>query len=113
MPPKPKPLIPARRGVAVGHDSASRRIRSRAALVISSGWGWSQPVVGGRIRVCTAMVAFIKQAMPAAALVCPIFALIDPSAVGGEWDEPSRMARDKACNSVVSPIDVQVQYPSK
>ena len=67
-------------------------------------------MTGGITCACTAMAALITPAIPAAALVCPIFAftLETTAAV-----EAPRRALASARSSVASPTAVPVPWPSK
>ena len=76
MPPKPIEDTPARIGAPAGHSSArarhaQRRRRRRAAPGAGRRW----PVAGGMTWWCTARIALISPATPAAALVWPMLPL--------------------------------------
>ena len=84
IPPKPMALTPARSGRSAGQGRPFFKTRSgRRRSPVSSGCGCSQPVVGGRIWASRARAALISPATPAAALVWPMLALIEPIAAGG------------------------------
>ena len=89
-------LTPARSGRSAGQGSAFLAGRGAASRSpVSSGWGCSQPVVGGRIWASRARAALMSPATPAAALVWPMFALIEPMAAGGTIGSP-RLAEGAA-----------------
>ncbi len=66
-------------GRVVGHGSGSASTRSGVSARRNISCGRSTPVVGGSTRWCTANVALIRPATPAAAFVWPMLALIEPS----------------------------------
>ncbi len=78
MPPKPMAETPARSGWPAGQGSPRSEMRSAASGPWNQGCGSSQPVAGGITCAWTARVALIRPATPAAALVWPMFALIEP-----------------------------------
>ena len=74
-------------------------------------FGVENPALGGMVPVSTARMVFNKPAIPAAALRCPIWLLIDPTAT----DCPAEVfsnADDKLVNSVASPTTVDVPWAS-
>ncbi|PSK61847.1 hypothetical protein B0E53_06248 [Micromonospora sp. MH33] len=107
IPPKPIALTEAYRSPA-GQGRASSVTRS-APPSASSGWGRRQPVVGGSTSRCTASTALISPATPAAALVCPMFALMLPSTAG---DAAGPRTPSSARSSASSPTAVPVPCPS-
>jgi len=80
-----------------------------AGSAVSSGWGCSQPVVGGMIWDSRAIDALIRPAMPAAASVWPILALTEPTG-SGRLRPVNTAAR--ACISIGSPSAVPVPCAS-
>ena len=71
-----------------------------------------QAVAGGRISSRRLSAALISPAIPAAAFVCPMFALSEPIAAVLRAPASAR-ARASAPSSVASPIVVPVPWPSK
>ncbi len=113
MPPKPMALTPARNGRSAGQAWPFFNALKTGRSPVNSGCGWSQPVVGGRIWASRARAALISPATPAAALVWPIFALIEPMVACAVSAPASRSARPRARSSVASPTVVPVPCPSK
>ncbi len=115
MPPKPMALTLARSLAPAGINSPRFSVRSADASPFNSSCGSSPPTAGGRICAPSAIVALIKPATPAAALVCPMIALTELTMAF----EPSvstlvsRRARASACSSAASPTAVPVPWPSK
>lgn len=107
MPPKPKDdtvatRVPLQALAAVGIENTPS---SRSW----SGCGVAQFASGGTSAWCTASAALTRPAIPAADIVCPMFAFAEPS--GTPCPRPASAARS-AESSVLSPTEVPVPWAS-
>ena len=105
----------ARTGLPAGHASAFLSTRSGAfepsSGSASSGCGSTVDSDGGMTSACTAIVALIRPATPAAALAWPIMPLMELTAACSA--EPvERRSSDSAVSSTLSPSGVPVPWPS-
>ncbi|ANZ39778.1 hypothetical protein BBK82_30810 [Lentzea guizhouensis] len=91
------------------HGSGSSGSRSPAPAAASNGWSSRTPVIGGSTRCDTASAALISPATPAAALVCPMLALMLPRAATGALNPRTA---SNASSSTWSPTAVPVPWPS-
>ena len=113
VPLTPNEDTPARRGrwSETGQDCGSVSSCTSPALQSTYGEGVSTCNVRGNIPCRIACTILITPATPAAADVCPMFDLIDPSRSG-----PSARSRpyvaSSACASIGSPSRVPVPWPS-
>ncbi len=83
VPLKPKDEMPTRRGAPVSGQSAASVSSSTAPADQSTcGVGCSTCRVCGSTPCCIARTILITPATPAAACVCPMFDLIEPSRSG-------------------------------
>ena len=107
-PPGPTEVTPASL-IRSGQGSAASGTRRRASSLAIRGCGRAHPVAGGMMPAAIARVALMSPAAPAAALVCPMLALTEPSAAsrGDAW----RISASEV-SSARSPEAVPVPSPS-
>ncbi len=96
MPPKPKALIPTRRGAPSSPHRRAAPITSKR-LGPRSGCGSSQCSVGGTTRWCRARADLMSPAMPLAGMAWPMLDFTEPSPTGGS-SAPSSCS--KTCRRV-------------
>ena len=115
LPPKPNELTPARRGWASPRTQGRARVPRWNGLSSSAsfGFGASTLMVGGSTRCCSAKIALMSPAAPAAALACPICDFTEPIAHHWRSSRPvsSKTVRSPS-NSAASPAMVPVPCAS-
>ena len=113
MPPKPKALTPARRGLAmVARSHCSSSVTGRKRVGARAGWGSSTCSVGGRTPWCTARAALISPAMPAAGMAWPMLDFTVPRPTSSPPRARPPKARATVSSSVWSPAGVAVPWAS-
>ncbi len=115
MPPKPNPLMAARRGrpeCRAGHGSARVRTRNGLSSSPSCGLDRSKFAVGGRVRCFSAIRTLSRPAAPAAVSAWPMFALTEPITHWPARQPASPQSALRLATSTASPRGVPVAWHS-